>query len=289
VSNMSPSKLLKDEKKDGSKLFPVQVLPIQGSNTAKALNQGKPKKKKGMLLGAEEKISPDNFALPAPSFTISMDQVKKKEPEESNWKTTTLIDYNKLEAVTKRNKKLKNVNRRSRVYSWQFIKGVMQNNGLSNIPEPVMEEKQNQARPAVNLIIKLLAENNTGDSMQAVNSIEKLLAQEKLLGTPWREIADETTVELILEGVNALQFIIALIKAYDIPPSDVGLFLATPHDEGTMSLIEEAVCQDSLDLFLEVLKMDDNLLKGVLECKDTTEFVEKEISDLLNDMGNTEE
>jgi len=280
VSNVSPNKLLQDEKKDSSGLFSAQVLPTQGSNIATAFNKGKPKKKKGVL-GLGEKISPENFASPAPSFTISMDQVKKKGTEEPNWMGNTLVDYM---AVNKKNKKLKNVNRRSRVYSWQFVKNVNSKSDLS-IPDPVVEEKS-QARPVVLLIVKLLQESDEGTED---DSIEKLLAQEKLLGTPWREIADETIVELILDGVNAYQFIIALINAYNIPPSDVGLFLATPHDEGTMSLIEEAVCQDSLGLFFEVLKMDNDLLKGVLECKETTEFVEKEISDLLNDMGNNEE
>jgi len=275
VSNVSPNQLLQDEK-ISRESFPAQVLPTQGSNIATAFNQGKPKKKKGVL-GAVEKISPENFASPAPSFTISMDQVKKKSTAEPNWMGNTFI-----EAMNKKNKKLKNVNRRSRVYSWQFVKNVVSSKNDLAIPDPVMEEKQSQARPVVNLIVKLLQEYKTND-----DSIEKLLLQERLLGTPWREIADETIVELILEGVNALQFINALINAYGLPPSDVGLFLATPHDEGTMSLIEEAVCQDSLDLFFEVLKMDDNLLKGVLECKETTEFVEKEISDLLNDVGNT--
>ena len=283
MSNLSPNKLLQDEKKDSSGLFSAQVLPSQGSTIATALNKGKPKKKKGVL-GVGERISPENFASPAPSFTISMDQVKKKA-EEPNWMGNTLVDYM---AVTKKNKKLKNVNRRSRVYSWQFVKNVVNSKSDLSIPEPVMEEKQPQARPVVNLIVKLLQEYKTDEGTKG-DSIEKLLAQEKLLGTPWREIADETIVELILEGVNALQFIIALINAYGLPPADVGLFLATPHDEGTMSLIEEAVCQDSLDLFFEVLKMDNNLLKGLLDCKDTTEFVQKEIADLLNDMGNNEE
>merc|ERR1719204_2161204 len=152
-----------------------------------------------------------------------MNQVQKKGTEESNWRGNKLVDYT---AVSARNKKLKNVNRRSRVYSWQFVKNVVNSKSDLSIPEPVMEEKQPQARPVVNLIVKLLQDYKTDEGTKD-DSIEKLLAQEKLLGTPWREIADETIVELILEGVNALQFIIALINAYGLPPADVGLFLAT--------------------------------------------------------------
>jgi len=247
----------------------------------------RPKKNK-KVLGNEEKISPDNFTSPPPTITISLDQVKKKELGDSNVPKFH-IDEQKIGTIIAKTKQ-KHVNRRSRAYSWQFVKNVvMQKNDLQ-IPNPVIEQQAPvQARPVVNLIVKLVPKYTTEDGTLAIDAIEKLLAQEKLLGTPWREIADETIMELILKGLNASNFIVALINAYDIETSDVGLFLATPPDEGTMSLIEEAVCQDSLDLFLEVLRMDERLLKGLLECKDTTEQVHKEIFDLLNDMGAVED
>jgi len=275
-------------------MSPVQVLPTPSSNSAAAPTLDRPKKIK-KVLGPEEKISPDNFASPAPAFTISLDQVKKNTAADPNWQGNTNnpkfhIDDKKVQDPKPNNKKLKHVNRRSRAYSWQFVKNVVNPKNDLAIPNPVLEEPANmQARPVVKRIVELVPMYGTINGPLASDVIEKLLTQEKEQGTPWREIADETIMELILNGLSAFNFIVALINAYNIPTSDVGLFLATPPDEGTMSLIEEAVCQESLDLFLEVLKMDQKLLKGLLECKDTTEQVHREIFDLLNDMGAAEE
>jgi len=275
--------MLQDEKMDPFVLGAMMAdsapgIEIPSSNVASVLEQ--PKKKKG-LLGPNEKITPDNFASPPPSFTISLDKVKKKETEESKLmgnvnNSKRLVDLNGTEVPTKKNNQNKHVNRRSRAYSWQFVHNVIL---PKKIPAPVIEEQiQIQARPAVKQIMKLVS----GIDNESSSAIEEILLDEKRLGTSWREIADETIMELILKGVDAFQFISILAKAYDIPLSDVGLFLATPPDEGTMSLIEEAVCQHMLGLFYEVLKMDISLLKGLLSCKDTTTQVEKAIFELLN-------
>jgi len=265
------------------------ALPISSSNAAAVPNRDldKPKKKKG-LLGPDEKISPDNFATAPPSFSISLDRVEKKEMGDSKILGNVndpkrLVDLSGKEAPSKKNCLHKHVNRRSRVYSWQFVNNViMPNNDLLR-PAPVIEEQvQVQARPAVKEIMKCMQMFISRNGKGSVAAIEEILLEEKRLGTPWREIADETIMELILKGVDAFKFISSLIKAYDIPPSDVGLFLATPPDEGTMSLIEEAVCQNMLGLFRGVLRMDVSLLKGLVSCKDTTEQVELEIFELLN-------
>jgi len=235
-------------------------------------------------------VSPENFSEPPPSFTISLDQVKKKENTDSdlldnvNDPMLPIVTSKSEQGPTLNKKQQKHVTRRSRAYSWQFVKNVVTQKDLS-IPSPVIEEQppmQAEARPVVNSIVELVPQFKTSDGELATDAIEKILAREKQLGTTWGEIADETIMELILKGLNAFNFIVALINAYDIRPYDVGLFLATPPDEGTMSLIEEAVCQELLELFREVLTMDDRLLKGLLECRETTEQVEKEIHDMLN-------
>jgi len=228
-------------------------------------------------------VSPENFSEPPPSFTISLDQVKKML-DNVNDPMLPIVASKSEQGPTTNKKQQKHVTRRSRAYSWQFVKNVVTQKDLS-IPAPVIEEQppmQAEARPVVNSIVELAPQFKTSDGVLATDAIEKILASEKQLGTTWREIADETIMELILKGLNAFNFIVALINAYDIQPYDVGLFLATPPDEGTMSLIEEAVCQELLELFREVLTMDDRLLKGLLECRETTEQVEKEIHDMLN-------
>jgi len=269
------SKLMLDEKSD-----PV-VLGAMMASKSDAFSSPQ------QMTSPDVKFSPDDIASTQPSYTINLDQVKKRPADEALVKNTFLLNDKKMEAlIAKNSKKLKNVNRRSRALSWHFVNKVgMPKNDLE-IPMPVMEENIGaQPHPVVNAIIELAPQYKTRDGTLAVDAIEKLLIQEKKQGTPWREIADETIMELILNGLNGNNFVAALINAYDIPTYDVGLFLATPPDEGTMSLIEEAVCQDSLDLFYEVLKMDENLLMGVYECKDTTDEVHREIVDLLDDIG----
>jgi len=267
---------------------PGLALPISSSNAAAVPNRDldKPKKKK-RLLGPDEKISSDNFSSPPPSFTISLDRVENKETGDSKMLGNVndpkrLVDLSGKEAPSKKNNLHKHVNRRSRVLSWQFVNNVITLKNDLLIPAPVVEEQiQVQARPVVKEIMKCMPMFTSRNGKGSFAAIEELLLEEKRLGTPWREIADETIMELILKGVNAFTFISSLIKAYDILPSEVGIFLATPPDEGTMSLIEEAVCQNMLGLFRGVLRMDVSLLKGLVSCKDTTEQIEKEIFELL--------
>merc|ERR1719499_651978 len=150
-----------------------------------------------------------------------------------------------------------NANRRSRCISRNFVMHVMNRNEGVNIPEPVIEEEEIGlvARPVVKKIVDIVQKRKTDDARQVSIAIGEILQKEKANGTPWREIADETIMELIIHEVNAYSFILALISTYAIAAYDVGRFFATPPDEGTMSLIEEAVCQDSMDLFDEVLKL----------------------------------
>jgi len=196
---------------------------------------------------------------------------EKKSPGKER---PTLADW--TEVPIKKNNQHKHVNRRSRAYSWQFVHNVIL---PKKIPGPVAEEQvQIQARPAVKEIMKLVS----GTDDESLSAIEELLLDERRRGTSWRELADETIMELILREVDAFKFISTLSKAYNIPLTDIGLFLATPPDESTMSLMEEAVCQKMLGLFYEVLKMDIGLLTGLLSCKDTTKQVESAIFELLN-------
>merc|ERR1719510_1926233 len=139
-------------------------------------------------------------------------------------------------------------------------------------------------REVVRKIVELTPQYKTENGVLVVDAIEKLLTMEKLRGTKCLEIADEVYMELIIAEVNGYNFVAALLNCYEMPFEDFGLFLATPPDEGTMSLLEEAVCQESLDLFYEVLKMGkDAVLKGVLSCKELPEEVRQEVLDLMND------
>merc|ERR1719233_960388 len=166
-----------------------------------------------------------------------------------------------------------NANRRSRCYSRTFVMHVMNRNEGVSIPEPVIEEEVGlTARPVVRKIVDIAQKIRTDDGQKVSVAIGNVLQKEKGEGTPWREIADETIMELIIREVNGYNFVLALISIYAISAYDVGRFIATPPDEGTMSLIEEAVCQDTLDLFDEVLKLD-SVMQGVLECEDLSDEV----------------
>merc|ERR1719184_76712 len=172
--------------------------------------------------------------------------------------------------------KLKNVNRRSRAYSRQFVMHVMIRNEMS-IPEPVIEEDFGAtARPVVKKIVQLVQQYLSEKSEQVLRNLSEVLEQEKILETSWRELADETIMELIINEVDAFHFVAALIKSYRVSYYDFGFFLATPPDQGTMSLIEEAVCQDLMDLFSDVLKMDEQVVEGLLD----NEEVSSEVRDI---------
>jgi len=173
------------------------------------------------------------------------------------------------------NKKLKNLNRRSRAYSRQFVMHVMTRNEIS-VPATVREDDF-QADPIVNKIVQLAQRYRREKSELVLEDLEKILHNERLKGTTWQDIADKTIVELIINEIDALHFVAVLMNVYGISYYDFGRFLSTPPDEGTMSLIEEAVCQDLLDLFYDVLKMDRQVLRGVLNCND----VSLEVRDVL--------
>jgi len=244
----------------------------------------KVEKKKG-LLQPEEKLSPESFASKPPSSKMIENKVKKRLEVEDNEKSNISIDNSTETSIAKNSQNFLKLNRTSRMLSRNFVNKVVMSNKDFAIPISVSTCEENlgvQVRPVVNSIVELVPLYVTEDGTPAVDAVENILKQERLRGTPWREIADETIMELIVYGLNIFNFVVALVNAYDIPTYDVGLFLATPPDEGTMSLIEEAVCQELLNLFQEVILMDDNLLKGILECKDLTNQVQKDIFNLIN-------
>jgi len=196
------------------------------------------------------------------------DGIEKKTPFVSTLDNETL-------KRKKFNKKLKNVNRRSRAYSRQFVMHVMTRNEIS-VPETVREDEF-KSDPIVKRIVHLVKQYRKNKSEVALVGLGNVLVQEKLKGTTWRDIADRTIVELIINELDALHFSAVLMSVYGISYYDFGRFLSTPPDEGTMSLIEEAVCQDLLDLFFGVLKMDRQVLRGVLDTNEVT----MEVRDML--------
>jgi len=191
-------------------------------------------------------------------------------------------------------KKLLNVNRRSRAYSRQFVMkvaneaGAAGDGGVGGVePAAGIAEEDPSVRPVVRKIVELTPQYQTDEGVLVVDALEKLLTVEKLKGTKCLEVADEVYMELIINEVNGYNFVAALLNVFEVSFEDFGLFLATPPDEGTMSLLEEAVCQESLDLFYEVLKMGkDGVLKGVLSCKELPEEVRQEVLDLMNDANS---
>jgi len=196
------------------------------------------------------------------------DEIEKKAP---------FYDSLANEKTIKRkfNKKLKNVNRRSRAYSRQFVMHVMTRNEIS-VPETVREDEF-ETDPSVRKIVELAQQYRKNKSELVLEDLERVLVQERIKGRSWRDIADSTIVELIINEVDALHFAAVLMNVYGISYYDFGRFLSTPPDEGTMSLIEEAVCQDLLDLFYDVLKMDRQVLRGVLDCNE----ISLEVRDVL--------
>jgi len=214
----------------------------------------------------------------ASGYFPEADGIERFEPFNSN-KRIEKIDEKNEQTLKQKNfkQKLKNVNRRSRAYSRQFVMQVMIRNEMS-IPELVVEEEFGAtARPVVNKIVELAKQYLSWKNDIVLRNLQELIEQEKHQGTEWRELADETIMELIINEVDAFHFVATLIKSYRVSYYDFGKFLATPPDEGTMSLIEEAVCQDLMDLFDDVLKMDEQVVNGLLE----SEEVSSEVRDIL--------
>jgi len=167
-------------------------------------------------------------------------------------------------------KPVKNIDRtkkRSRAFDRQFVLKL----GKETAPE----------RSVVNTLVDLSL-NYKSESAKVIDALEKILTVERMKESKWRDIADETIIELIVNDVNVFNFVSALIRTYSIDTYEFGQFIATPYDKDTMSLIEEAVCQESIELFLQTLRMDQDLQRGVLECKDVVDGVRKEIFDLLD-------
>merc|ERR1719193_2427902 len=124
--------------------------------------------------------------------------IERFEPFNSNKRIEKIDEKNELTLKQKNFKqKLKNVNRRSRAYSRQFVMHVMIRNEMS-IPEPVIEEDFGaNARPVVKTIVELAQQYLIDKSELVMENLRDALEQEKLQGTAWRDIADETIMELI--------------------------------------------------------------------------------------------
>jgi len=182
----------------------------------------------------------------------------------------------KVSSDGRNDRKLINADRRSRCFSRSFATQVISPLGVM-ISEQINEEEIGlNAAPAVRKIVELSQNSGAEDDEKVFAGISNILRQEKAKPTPWREIADETIMELIIHDVNGWNFVRALISIYGVDTYDLGMFMATPPDEGTMCLIEEVLCQESLDLFEKVLKLD-RVLHGALECDDLC----NEVKDIL--------
>jgi len=175
----------------------------------------------------------------------------------------------KVSPDVRNDRKLLNADRRSRCFSRSFATQVISPLGVM-ISEPINEEYN--AAPAVRKIVELSQNSRAENDEKVFVEISSIVRQEKAKGTPWQDIADETIMELIIHDVNGWNFVQALISIYGVSTYDLGRFMATPPDEGTMCLIEEVLCQESLDLFEEVLKLD-RVLEWALECDDLSNEV----------------
>jgi len=173
-------------------------------------------------------------------------------------------------------KSIKNINRRSRAYSRQFVASV-------NFAGPT----EIYARPIVNKLVDLVTK--CYKSKDSYEEMETILAKEQRNdGSLWKAIADETIMELLINEVNIFYFAQALIHTFKISKYDFGNFIATPPDKGTMSLIEEALCHDSMPLFLDLLQKEGDILSGVLESKDVPAEAQEKIILLLRQQKSSE-
>jgi len=188
---------------------------------------------------------------------------KKKAPEK--------------ETPTKRGvilKRLKCSDRRSRCLSRSFFTQVGSPLGVK-VPEPLIEKNilsTASTESLVGQIVKIMENKCPEDDENIFLKISHLLRREKAKGTPWKQVADQTIMEFIIFDFNVSIFARALISAYGVSAYSIGKFIATPPDFQTLSLIEEAICQDSLYLFEELLLLN-NVMRGLLECEELSEDV----------------
>jgi len=170
-------------------------------------------------------------------------------------------------------KRTKSTARRSRCFSRTFAMNVTNPLGIV-VPEPLQSEEIFSTSQLARDIVRLTRNKATEDVEKVFLKISHMLRKEKAKGTIWKRIADETIMELIIFDINVYNFARALISAYGVSAYSIGRFLATPPDEETISLIEEAICQDSLSLFEELLQLN-GVMRGLLECQELREEARK--------------
>jgi len=206
------------------------------------------------------------MSLPPQQSAIAIEEFGQKDIRQ-----TVIPSLQNVCKPFKKYKSIKNINRRSRAYSRQFVASV-------NFPGP----PEVSARPLVKNIVDLASK--CWKSKDSYEEMGILLVKEQQKGTAWKEIADETIMELIINEVQVFYFAQALIRTFKISKCDFGNFIATPPDQGTMSLIEEALCHDSMPLFVELLKQERDILSGVLESKDVPAEAQEKIILLLSQL-----
>jgi len=221
-------------------------------------------------------MSPSPKAYPREHGIALPHQLSPRGFEELEQKDIGKICAPKFQNVCKPFKRFRSMsksNRMSRAYSRQFLASV-------NFGEGPSDHLVN-ARPLVNNIVNLVEKCYESKDSSGYEEMQLLLRTERQKGTPWQEIADETIMELIINELRIFYFAKALIKAYNVSTYDFGNFISAPPDKGTMSLIEEAVCHNSMTLFVDLLQMGD-VLSGVLESKDVPAEAQEKILLLLN-------
>jgi len=176
-------------------------------------------------------------------------------------------------------KRLTGSERRSRCLSRSFFTKFGSPLGVK-VPAPLMENDISSpftTELLIGKIVKIMENKRPEDDENVFLEISHLLRREKAKGTPWKQIADETIIEFITLDLNVSIFARALISAYGVSAYSIGKFIATPPNFQTLSLIEEAICQDSLCLFEELLLLD-NVMRGLLECQ---ELSDEDVRNLL--------
>jgi len=208
------------------------------------------------------------MSLPPQESSIAIEELEQKDVTQ-----TIEPSFQNVCKPFKQYKSIKNINRRSRAYSRQFVVSV---NNFSAEPTDAVN-----VRPLVNNIVDLVKKCYESKDSSGYEELVILLAREKRTGTAWKEIADETIMELIINEVKVFYFVQALIHTFKISEYDFGNFIATPPDQGTMSLIEEALCHECMPLFMELLQLKREILGGVLESNDVPAEAQEKILFLL--------
>jgi len=213
-------------------------------------------------------------------ISFEKEQLSKTDSFEKDSKNSADVKFFPFRKDVNVFQKMKNANRRSRCLSRTFTTNVISPLGVS-VPFSIKEEDMEYSTsPAVREIVELIEKNREGNGDKIIFAIENILSKEKSKGTSWREIADETIMELIIHDVNGYSFVQALIRTYNISAYEVGKFIATPLDEETMSLLEEATLQENLELFDEILKTK-GVMQGALECAELSDEVRKILQTII--------